>query len=223
MPKETAFLLDLAERHPFIKGVVGWLDLCAPDIEKEIEGFASNPRLKGMRMLIHDRIDPDFADSKAHARGVGLLEPFRLTYDLLLRPQHLGSAIRLVDRLPNQRFVIDHIAKPVIGDAPDARWSDGIRQAAKRPNVWCKLSGLPTLVPPGEFKLERLKPYLDFVLDAFGPSRVMIGSDWPVSSLRSDYGGTMALVETWSARLSGGERAAVLGRTCAEFYRLPPS
>ena len=220
LPQETDDLLGLAARHPTILGVVGWLDLCDPAIEPQIEASAANPLLKGLRMLIHDQPDIAFADSPAHLRGVALLQRHGLSYDLLLRPQHLGAAIRLVDALPQQAFVVDHLAKPVLDAVPDPLWRQGIREIARRPNVFCKLSGLPTLAPAGPCTLARCAPCLDAVLDAFGAARCMVGSDWPVSTLGADYPAAMGLVTQWCQALSASEQADILGGTCARFYRV---
>lgn len=220
LPQETDYLLGLAARHPRILGVVGWLDLCDPSIAPQIEAAAANPLLKGLRMLIHDQPSIDFADSPAHRRGVALLQPHGLRYDLLLRPQHLLAAIRLVDALPHQAFVVDHLAKPTLDALPAALWRNGMREMARRPNVFCKLSGLPTLAPAGPYAIARLSPYLDAVLEAFGAARCMVGSDWPVSTLGAGYPQTLGLVVQWCQALSAPEQADILGGTCARFYRV---
>ncbi len=220
LPQETDFLLGLADQHPQVLGVVGWLDLCSPNIEAGVERAAQHPKLKGLRMLIHDRDDLGFADSAAHVRGVALAQRHGLAYDLLLRPPHLAPAARLVDRLPQQRFVVDHIAKPRIGMSFDTEWAQGLRALAARPNVWCKLSGLSTLVPPGQLSLDLVRPYLDTALEAFGPSRCMVGSDWPVCTLNADYASTLGIVTAWAQALSAGERDNILGLNCARFYRI---
>lgn len=218
LPQETQWLLGLAAEHPqVIKGVVGWLDLCDPAIAPALEAAAADPRLVGLRMLIHDRADPAFADSPQHLHGVSLLQRHGLAYDLLLRPQHLAAAIRLVDRLPEQRFVVDHLAKPVIADRPAALWAGGMRELARRPNVWCKLSGLATLAPAGT-PAARFAPYLDHTLDVFGARRCMAGSDWPVCTLNADYAATVGVVQAWAQRLSATERDDILGLSCARFY-----
>jgi L-fuconolactonase len=223
LPQETRFLLDLAAQSPLIQGVVGWLDLCDPDIEPAIEALAADPMLKGLRMLIHDRDDLGFADSAAHVRGVQMAQRHGLSYDLLLRPPHLPSAARLVDRVPEQRFVVDHIAKPRIGALFDTEWAQGIRALARRPNVHCKLSGLSTLVPAGQVTLDTFRRYLDTVLEAFGPARCMVGSDWPVCTLNASYATTLGVVTEWVETLSPIDRYDILGLSCARFYRLHPS
>lgn len=221
VPAETGALLALARRHAFVKGVVGWLDLCADDAEAEIERAAADPLLRGFRMAIHDRPDPGFAASAAHVRGVARLARHGLAYDLLLRPEHLGAALALVDACPGVRFVVDHLAKPDLG-APDASaWRDGLAALALRPNAWCKLSGLGTLPGAAERGTAAALPRLDAALEAFGADRCMIGSDWPVCTLAADYCATMGVVERWCGPLSADERSAILGRSCAAFYGLP--
>nr|WP_306264880.1 amidohydrolase family protein [Pararhizobium sp. IMCC3301] len=215
---ETDYLLDLAASNPVIKGVVGWVDLCAPDVEAHIEPYTDTPALKGFRMLIHDREDADFADSAEHARGVASLAKFGLSYDLLLRTIHLPSAIRLVDSLPDQPFVVDHIAKPKMDGSDWKAWQFGMQEIAKRPNVLCKLSGLVTEADWSAWQAASFTPYLDTVLEAFGPERLMIGSDWPVCTLAADYQTTLDIVSTWAGRLSATEQAAIMGGTCAKFY-----
>ncbi len=218
MEAETDFLLELAAGDPSIRGVVGWVDLCAPDVEARLDRWGGNPALKGFRMLIHDREDPDFADSDAHARGVALLGNFGLTYDLLLRTVHLPSAIRLVDRLPDQSFVVDHIAKPAMDGSDREAWESGMRRIAERPNVFCKLSGLVTEADWSNWQAATFAPFLDTVLEAFGPDRLMIGSDWPVCTLAASYSDALDVVLKWSAALSPDEQANILGGNCARFY-----
>jgi L-fuconolactonase len=220
MRTETDWLLALANKHEFIRGVVGWLDLTSPYVETQLDDYAGELKLKGLRMLIHDQPDVDFADSPDHLRGVAKLEPRGLTYDLLLRTIHLPGATRLVDTLPNQRFVIDHIAKPKIDGSDWDAWSAGMKAIAQRPNVMCKLSGLVTLGDWAEWKYHAYARFLDHALECFGPTRCMIGSDWPVATCSADYSDTMEVVESWLASLSVGENAAISGANAAVFYRL---
>jgi L-fuconolactonase len=217
---ETEYLLGLAAAHPIVRGVVGWVDLCDPMVERDIERFSDNPTLKGFRMLIHDRADPDFADSEPHRRGVSMLKRYGLTYDLLLRPPHIASATRLVDALPEQPFVVDHIAKPLIAKGEFSPWHEDLTALSRRPNVLCKLSGLVTEADWDNWTPDQIRPYLDVVLDLFGPERLMIGSDWPVCTVAAEYGEVMSLVVDWTDRLSADERDAVLGGNCARFYNI---
>lgn len=218
MDVETDYLLDHAADDPTIRGVVGWIDLCAPNVEARLDHYADRPALKGMRMLIHDRDDPDFADSTPHRHGVSCLTARGLTYDLLLRTVHLPAAIRLVDALPDQPFVVDHIAKPRMDGTDREPWEAGMREIARRPNVVCKLSGLVTEADWDNWTAATFTPFLDTVLEAFGPHRLMMGSDWPVCTLAADHGEALGVVIDWCEKLSSDERAAVFGGTCARFY-----
>lgn len=220
MEVETDFLLDLANRTPWILGVVGWLDLCAPDAEPRIERYAAQPKLKGLRMLIHDRPDPDFAVSPEHVHGIGWLERHGLTYDLLLKPPHIRPATRLVDQFPNQKFVVDHIAKPNIASGAMSPWREDIRELARRPNVFCKVSAMVTTTDWTSWMPAQFTPYLDVILEAFGPSRLMIGSDWPVCTCAANYLRTMETAMDWAGCLSADEQAEFFGGTCAGFYGL---
>ncbi|MEI6106684.1 MAG: amidohydrolase family protein [Opitutae bacterium] len=218
LPQETDYLLGLAALHPIIRGVVGWLDLLDPGVERDLIRATANPKLRGLRMLIHDRPDLGFANSPAHCRGVGLLKKYGLTYDLLLKPPHLRPATALVDALPGQPFVVDHLAKPAIAEHLFSPWREDLAELARRPNVFCKLSGLVTLVDWTTWQPDQLLPYLDIALELFGPQRLMIGSDWPVCTCAATYPATMQVVIDWTARLSPAEREAILGGTCAQFY-----
>lgn len=217
---ETDWLLELAEATPWILGVVGWVDICADDAEPLVERYASRAKLKGLRLLIHDRSDPEFAVSPAHVRGIGWLARHGLTYDLLLKPPHLGPAARLVDRFPGQRFVVDHIAKPDIAGGRLSPWREDIRELARRPNVFCKVSGLVTEADWATWSTAQFAPYLDVILEAFGPSRLMVGSDWPVCTCAASYRRTLQVALDWSLQLGPAERADVLGGTCSRFYGL---
>ncbi len=221
--EETLFLLAISDRCSFVKGVVGWLDLCAATLDSDLEHCTEHPKLSGLRMLIHDQLDVDFADSPAHLRGVSRLSNYNLTYDLLLKPIHLPAATRLVDHYPNQMFVVDHIAKPDILRGEIEPWRSGIADIGRRPNVFCKLSSMITQAHWQTWLPEQIEPYLDWTLECFGAQRLMIGSDWPVSTCATDYKTTMNLVVQWAARLSPTEQLAVLGNSCSRFYHLGES
>ncbi|MBX2837572.1 MAG: amidohydrolase family protein [Gammaproteobacteria bacterium] len=220
MSKETGFLLELAEQHSFIRGVVGWADLCDPNVGAGLERYADNPLLKGFRMLVHDREDIEFAASSDHARGVGMLANYNWTYDLLLRTIHLPAAQRLVDRFPNQSFVIDHIAKPRFDGSDWNIWLTDMQAIAERPNVMCKLSGLVTETDWSQWQSVDYARYLDAVINAFGANRCMFGSDWPVSTCATDYTSSRAVVTDWAGKLSETEQSAIFGGTCAHFYNV---
>lgn len=220
MVEETAWLLGLAERYPFILGVVGWLDFAARDFEEQLERFGAHPKLKGVRELIHEMADVDYALTRVHMQAITCLERHNLTYDLLLKPLHLRPATKLVDQFPNQRFVIDHIAKPDILAGTMAPWNSELRALSERPHVTCKLSGMVTECDWQRWTAEQIRPYLEVVLEAFGSNRVMIGSDWPVCTLAGQYQEVMKVVTDFIAVLSESERERILGENCARFYDL---
>jgi L-fuconolactonase len=218
LERETEWLLELAAAHPFIHGVVGWVDFTSPHLDEALERFAAHPKLKGVREIIHDMPDVDYATSAAHTSAIAKLNRHGLTYDLLLKPPHLPAAIHLVDKFPSQPFVVDHIAKPNIAACERESWRTQLRELAERENVVCKLSGMVTEAAWGRWTPTTFEPYLHEVLESFGPSRLMIGSDWPVCTLSGTYVATMGIVIDFANSLSPAERDAILGTTAANFY-----
>jgi len=216
--EETRFLLDLAREHPFVKAVVGWVDLVSPDLDAQLETFAASPALRGVRHIAQDEPDDRYLARDDVARGISRLARYGLSYDILVFARQLPAAVALARRLPDQPFVVDHIAKPEIKAGRTDGWVDGIRQLAALPHVSCKLSGLVTEADWEGWKPEDLRPYLEIVLDAFGPARLMIGSDWPVCLLAAEYPRVIGLVRDFIAPLSKSERAAILGGAAARFY-----
>ena len=217
MIKETEWLLEIADRKQRVFGVVGWLDLCSEQISDQIDEFARRPELCGVRHVVHDEPDDDFMLRKDFRRGISLLESADLTYDLLIFPRHLSRSIDLVDEFPNQPFVVDHIAKPPIAAGDMDGWDSDIRTLAERENVFCKLSGMVTEAGQS-WSSSDFVPYIDVIVDAFGPDRLMIGSDWPVSTLRGEYQDVMRVVLDYVENLSQPERDAICGETCRAFY-----
>ena len=215
---DTVFLLQLADRHDSIKGVVGWVDLCSDAVEAELRRFAAHPKLAGVRHIVHDEPDDDFMLRADFRRGISRLREFDLTYDLLLFPRHISRAVRLVEEFPGQPFVLDHIAKPRIRDGQFSPWREDLRRLARFPNVTCKLSGLVTEARWDSWRPEDIHPYLDIVVEAFGPSRLMIGSDWPVCLLAGDYGRVMDVVVSYVERLPEDDRRGILGENAARVY-----
>jgi L-fuconolactonase len=218
--EETRWLLDLARRYDYVRGVVGWVDLCAPDVERQLEAFAASPRFAGVRHVVQDEPDDRFLLRADFRRGIAALARFNLAYDVLIYPRQLPAAIEFVRQFPNQRFVLDHIAKPPIADGVLEPWATQVRALARHANVCCKLSGMVTEAGWKQWEADDFRSYLDVILEAFGPERLMIGSDWPVCTLSADYDAVMQLVTTFVAALSPAEQDAILGGNCARFYRL---
>lgn len=217
---ETEWLLELAETYDFIKGVVGWVDLCSPTVEIELEKFAKNPFLKGIRHVIHDEQDDKFMLRDEFKNGLAKLQHYQLTYDLLVFPKHLPYAIQLVSEFPHQPFVLDHIAKPFIKDSHVSPWKEHIYQLAEHKNVYCKLSGMVTEADLKNWTEEDFIPYLDTVFDAFGVDRLMIGSDWPVCTLSRDYHSVINIIKNYMKNYTEEEQTLILGGNCKRFYRV---
>jgi L-fuconolactonase len=215
--EETTWLLDLADRHPFILGVVGWVDLCAPDVASVLAPLAARPKLRGIRHVVQAEAD-DFMLRPDFQRGIAALAPLGLTYDILVYHRQLPAAVALVERFPEQKFVVDHIAKPDIKAGLREPWATQMRALARHPNVLCKVSGMVTEADWRAWTADDLRPYLEVVFEAFGAERLMIGSDWPVCTLAGPFERVMAIVEDYAAPLPAAE--AVLGGTAARFYGL---
>jgi L-fuconolactonase len=220
--EETAWLLELADEHDFIKGVVGWVDLQSPELRSQLETFSRHPKLAGVRHVVHDEPDDQFLLRPEFRRGIARLREFGLTYDLLLFPRHLPVAVALVAEFPDQPFVLDHIAKPAIGEGQLSPWREDLQRLAQFANVYCKLSGLVTEAAWQQWRPEDFHRYLDIVLAAFGPERLMIGSDWPVCTLSGTYAETMRIVTDWMQKFPNDVREGILGGNCARFYGLNP-
>ncbi len=218
--EETRWILKLAGQYNFIKGVVGWLDLCSPWIEEQLDEFSKNSKLRGVRHVIHDEKDDDFMLRKDFLKGISCLEKFGLSYDLLIFPSHLPNTIRFVAQFPGQVFILDHIAKPCIKERRISGWKEDIEKLACYPNVYCKLSGILTEGDISNWKKEDFTPYLDIVLEAFGPDRLLIGSDWPVCLLAGDYRRVMEVVLDYLDPLSDAEKNKIMGSNAVNAYQL---
>jgi L-fuconolactonase len=216
---ETEFLLGLAERQPFIKGGVGWVDLRAADLRARLEHFCTFQHFRGVRHIAQAEAD-DFLSRDDVVRGVSRLGELGLTYDILVYAHQLPAALTLVERLPDQPFVVDHCAKPRIRDGTLEPWATHMRKLARHTNVCCKVSGLVTEADWERWRPEDIRPYLDVVFEAFGAWRLMFGSDWPVSLLAGSYGRVTELIARYAEQLSADERADVFGGTAVRFYGL---
>jgi len=217
---ETQWLLDLAGQHDFIKGVVGWVELVSPKAAVQLEGLAGNPKLKAVRHVVQGEPDDNFILREDFNRGVRELQRFGLVYDLLIFDRHLPQTIRFVDMHPDQVFVLDHIAKPRIREKKFEPWNQNIRELARRPNVYCKASGMVTEADYANWTGPELRRYFDVVLESFGPQRLMFGSDWPVCLVACGYARWLRLVSDWTGDLSVSERESILGGTAAKAYKL---
>jgi len=217
---ETEFLLGLAEGNPRIAGVVGWVDLRAPDVERRLEHFSHFKKLRGVRHIAQGEADDRFLARPEFVRGVGHLKSFGLTYDILIFPRQLPAAIELVGKLPGQKFVVDHLAKPAIAAKKIEPWAGMMREIATHPNVYCKLSGMVTEADWKNWKAADFEPYLDVVFDAFGPERLMFGSDWPVCLVAASYAKVKDIVESYVDRHAPKAKAAIFGENVKRFYRV---
>ncbi len=218
--EETRWLLALADAHPFIAGVVGWVDLQAEDARAQLEAAARHPKLVGVRHIVQSEPDDRFMLRPAFCAGIALLEEFGLAYDILVYSRQLPAAAALADRFPRQRFVLDHLGKPDIRGGDFERWARDLRVLAARANVWAKLSGLITEAHWTRWTADTLRPYLDAAFECFGATRLMIGSDWPVCTVAGDYHRTMAVVAEYLAGRPADEQDAVLGGNAQRFWNL---
>ena len=216
--KETSWLLELAGKHDFIRGVVGWVDLRSADLPRQLDRFAAHANFVGVRHIVQDEPDDEFLLRADFMDGIGQLRQFDLTYDLLVYPKHLRAAAQLMRRFPEQPFVLDHIAKPRISEGVLSPWREDLQELARCPNVFCKLSGMVTEAAWNRWSPADFGRYLDVVVEAFTPHRLMIGSDWPVCTLSGSYASSMQIVIDYVEQFAPEARAGVLGGNCARFY-----
>lgn len=220
---ETRWLLGLADANPLVKGVVGWVDLRSDRVADELAEFAPHPKFVGVRHVVQDEPDPRFLLGDTFVRGLRHLAPLGLTYDLLLYPQQLPAAAELAALLPEQPFVLNHLAKPRVRDGAVTAlepWRRDLEALARNPNVSCKLSGLVTEAAWRGWRRDDFTPYLEATLEAFGPDRLMFGSDWPVCLLAAEYAEVVELVGDCIRLLAPAEQEAILGGTALAFYDL---
>jgi L-fuconolactonase len=218
--EETRWLLELATDASFILGVVGWVDLRSPDVRSQLEAFAGNPKLVGIRHIAQSEPNDRFLLQPEFLRGISLLGEFDLAYDILIYPKHLPVAAEFVRRFPHQRFVLDHLGKPLIKSGSLRPWEHGMRELGTFPNVFCKLSGLVTEDDWQNWKPEHIAPYMDVAFESFGPSRLMIGSDWPVCTLAASYTRAINLVESYLSQHATEVQEATLGGNAQQFWKL---
>jgi L-fuconolactonase len=215
---ESDWLLGLADKHANVKGVVGWVDLRSDRVEADLARLAAHPKFVGVRHVVQEEPDDDFMLGQDFQRGISKLAAYGLTYDILIYPRQLAAATRLAENFPQQPFVLDHLAKPQIKDGIIEPWKSQLRRLAQLPNVHCKVSGMLTEADHQTWQAEQFRPYLDTVFEAFGPSRLMYGSDWPVCLFAGSYAQAYRLVDDYARGLTDAERAGLFGANCARFY-----
>ena len=220
--EETHWLLQLSNQYNFIKGVVGWVDLQDENLSDQLEQYSRHPKFVGVRHVIHDEKDDNFMLEKIFLNGIDLLSKYDLAYDILIFPKHLPVTIKFIEHFPQQRFVIDHLAKPFIKDQLLKPWKDHTHDLAEFPNVYCKVSGMVTEAEWAQWKPIDFYPYLDVVIDAFGPERVLFGSDWPVCRLAASYEQVINILEDYldENNYSKTDKNAIWYENSFRFYKL---
>lgn len=218
--QETDFLISLAEKNNFIKGIVGWVDLRAKNLQEDLEKYSSINAVKGFRHVVQGEPDHNFLLRPNFLKGISKLESYNYTYDILIFPHQLGAALEFVKRFPNQKFVIDHIAKPYIKDGFYEGWAILMKEIGKYENVHCKISGMITEADFNSWTPAQIHPYMELTLEAFGPNRIMYGSDWPVCLVAGNYSKVKALAYEFISKLSTDEQHSFLGGNAIQFYNL---
>jgi len=218
--QENEFQLANADSHSFIKGVVGWVDLQSPKTEERLDYYQQFEKLKGFRHILQGEPQRDFMLRPAFLNGISLLKKYGYTYDILILPDQLKYTAEFVAQFPDQRFVIDHIAKPNIKQQELKEWEKGIKAIAAFENVYCKVSGMVTEADWENWQPADFNNYLEVVTNSFGTSRLMYGSDWPVCKVAADYGQVVDIVKDYFSAFSQTEQKAFFGGNAIEFYNI---
>lgn len=217
--QETEFLTGLARQHSFIKGIVGWADLQAEDIDERLAECKKQEIIKGFRHILQSE-DPAFMQRPAFRRGLAALQNQGFTYDLLIYPKHLQAATDLAAQFPDLPFIIDHLAKPAIRNGELENWKTGMKRLSALPNVWCKLSGMVTEADWANWKHAHLFPYIHLAVEYFGVERLVFGSDWPVCLVAASYSEMMSPVDEYFSSFTADVRDKVFGENAQRFYHL---
>lgn len=218
--EENLFQLENAEKHPFIKAVVGWVDMQAPDLEAQLQAYQQYPKLKGFRSMLQSDPDRSLMLRPDFQTGIAKLQSYGYTFDILVLPDQLTYAEALVAAFPEQRFVLNHLGKPNIKLRQFEDWVADIEALAAHENVYCKVSGMVTEADLTRWKFEDFKPYIDTIFECFGMERVMYGSDWPVCRLAATFGEVMEILENYTANFTNAERELFWGRNAIRFYNI---
>tara|TARA_R110002126_G_scaffold291782_1_gene458030 strand:+ start:57170 stop:57997 length:828 start_codon:yes stop_codon:yes gene_type:complete len=217
---ETDFLIDLASKNDFIKGIVGWVDLRSNAVEADLEKYSHHQKVKGFRHVVQGESDHNFLLRPNFLNGISALEKHNFTYDILIFPHQLGATLEFVKKFPNIKFVIDHIAKPYIKEGFFDGWANQMKAIAKHENVYCKVSGMITEADYKTWTRAQLHPYIDLVFNAFGTSRILFGSDWPVCLVAGNYQQVKEIVTNFISKFSQAEQKAIMGENAIKFYNL---
>lgn len=217
---ENIFLLNLSERFNFIEGIVGWVDLRSDAVVARLEYYQQFPKIKGFRHVLHDESQRDYMLRPDFKRGIAHLKKYGYTYDILIFTDQLAFTVDFIKAFPEQPFVIDHIAKPLIKQQIVGEWKDYMTQIASFPNVYCKISGLVTEADWSHWKPEDFKIYLDTIVEVFGFERIMYGSDWPVCTLAATYEAQFKIVKDYFSNFSETEQMKFFGENAARFYQI---
>jgi L-fuconolactonase len=218
--QETDFLLQLSLNYELIRGIVGWVDLRDPGINDTLEHYAQFSKIKGFRHIVQDESDSNFMLRNAFTYGISQLEKYGFTYDILVYPHQLGAVLEFIKYFPQQKFVIDHLAKPYIKDGFFDGWALLMKEISKFPNVYCKISGMLTEANYPNCNYDQFTPFLNHIFEHFGTERLMYGSDWPVCLLAGDYNNGKSIVEKYITNFSLDEKLAVMGQNAIDFYNL---
>lgn len=218
--EENEFLLGLSERNEFIKGIIGWVDFRSQDIDQKLGYYSEIDKIKGFRYIIQSEPDPNFMLRSHFLNGISRLEKYDFVYEILIFPHQLGAVLEFVNKFPNQKFVIDHMAKPYIKDGFIDGWKLLMNEISKHENVYCKLSGVITEAHYETWTYDQLKTYTDFIVKSFGPERLMFGSDWPVCLVAGEYKQVREIAEKAVSGFSPSEQKAFWGQNAEKFYKL---
>ncbi|MBB5396321.1 amidohydrolase [Mucilaginibacter sp. AK015] len=217
---ENDLMLSLAENNSFIKGIVGWIEMAADRVEERLQYYSTVKLIKGFRHILQGEADDKFMLNPNFMRGIGLLNKYNFSYDILIKPNQLPYALQFASTFPDQRFVIDHLAKPYIKEKRITGWKTDMQAIAALPNVCCKISGMVTEADWLNWRPDDFTPYLEVVFEAFGAQRVMYGSDWPVCNVAGGYNGVLTVIGNYVSRLSQDEQQAFWAKNAEDFYRL---
>jgi L-fuconolactonase len=218
--QQNTFLIEQAEQHTFIKGIVGWVDLRANNVEENLAYYATQPLIKGFRHVLQGESQRDLMLTPAFRNGISKMEKYGFTYDILILTDQISYSETLIKSFPNQKFVIDHLAKPLIKDWEISDWKKNIQAIARYENISCKISGMVTEADWKNWKVEDFTPYLDVVFEAFGTKRLFYGSDWPVCNVAGGYGKALDVLVNYTEKLTYTEQQDLFGDNAVRFYNI---